>query len=72
MRTRNIVRAQRVATTLEYYKREQLGESGPLDETVLADLLADMRHYCERHQLDFVGLTQRADHHYTEEAAGRE
>jgi hypothetical protein len=36
-------------------------------ETSLADLLADIRHYCRAKQIDFDDLLRRANNYFTDE-----
>jgi len=40
-------------------------------DTCIADLLADLRHLCDRLGLDYAKLDRRAHGHYTEEAVGK-
>lgn len=42
-------------------------QDGP--ETSVADLLADLMHYCNQRGLDFQTLTDRANRYYREEIA---
>jgi hypothetical protein len=37
------------------------------DETILGDLLCDVRHFCDREGLDFDMLIERSRMHYTAE-----
>ena len=37
---------------------------------VVADFLADLRHYCDAHDLDFADLDRRAYGNYTAEKGG--
>lgn len=39
-------------------------------DDIVADLLADLRHYCDAHGLDFADLDRRAYGNYTAEKAG--
>ncbi len=39
--------------------------------TVLSDLLTDLMHYCEAHQLDFASALEGARRHYVEESPGK-
>ena len=44
----NAIRADRAAQALAYYRVAALREPGATVETVLADLLSDLRHFCDR------------------------
>lgn len=63
----NADRAERINRILPIYKREMLGESGTPDDGTVSDLLADLRHYCDREDLDFAVLDRVAYVNYTEE-----
>lgn len=41
---------------------EQTGVDG--DREAVSDLIADLGHYCDRHQLDFIPLVERAIGHW--------
>lgn len=70
MRKRNKERAKRIAETLEFYKRTQLGEQGPVDDECLNDLLTDIRHYCDLQRYDFAEHDRTAYGHYITELTG--
>ena len=67
----NAMRADRVARALARYHAEGLQERGPLGETVLTDLLADLRHLCDRLQHDFATLDRLASLNYVNETRVR-
>jgi len=62
----NAERAQRAARVLTDYKRRH--DPGEDAETVLTDLLADLLHYCDKTDLDFAKIEERARGHYLEES----
>ena len=66
----NAMRANRVARALVFYQ-EALQEHGPLGETVLTDLLADLRHLCDRLRHDFAKLDRLASLNYVNETRSR-
>ena len=66
----NAMRANRVAPALVFYQ-DALQERGPLGETVLTDLLADLRHLCDRLRLDFATLDRMASLNYVNETHAR-
>ena len=70
-RSPNAMRADRVARALARYHAEGLQERGPLGETVLTDLLADLRHLCDRLRLDFATLDRLASLNYVNETHAR-
>lgn len=64
----NDQRSERTAYALGAY-RAYTGDSGTtLDEDV-TDLLTDLRHFCDRHGLDFPTLNHIAYEHYLAERA---
>ena len=67
----NAMRANRVAQALAFYHADALQERGPLGETVLTDLLADLRHLCDRLQHDFATLDRLASLNYVNETRSR-
>ena len=69
-RSPNAMRANRVARALVFYQ-DALQERGPLGETVLTDLLADLRHLCDRLRLDFATLDRLASLNYVNETHAR-
>lgn len=74
MTVSNQERADSAKKALEYYKKEQLKESGPISEESIIDLLVDLRHLLERRagdDLPFDDLVRISEYHYTTEAAGR-
>ena len=66
----NAMRANRVARALVFYQ-EALQERGPLGETVLTDLLADLRHLCDHLRHDFAKLDRLAYLNYLNETRSR-
>lgn len=73
MATRNEERANRAATTMQFYKAEGLGEAGPVCEDTLADLLTDMRHWCSQNNVRFERLICLSiEHWFNEEANSKE
>ena len=67
----NAVRADRVAQALAYYRVAALREPGSSAETVLADLLSDLRHFCDRVNLDLAQLDRMAQRKYLTEKYSR-
>jgi hypothetical protein len=59
-------RANRAFATLDYY-RDTHGDTDTPTETDLADLLADLRHWCDVNGIDFAAEDNRAYRNYTEE-----
>lgn len=55
----------------DYRARYMGGAPGELPDaaTVASDLLADLRHFCEREGLDYVDVLERAEDHFNHEAA---
>jgi len=62
----NAMRANRVARALVFYQ-DALQERGPRGETVMTDLLADLRHYCDQMHHDFATLDRMASLNYVNE-----
>ena len=69
-RSPNAMRADRVARALVFYQ-DALQERGPRGETVLTDLLADLRHRCDRLRYDFATLDRLAYLNYVNETRSR-
>lgn len=65
--TRNEKRVKRAAKSLEFYKASQLKEAGPVDPDTVTDFLTDLRHYCERHELDVYALLDCSYNRYLAE-----
>ncbi len=63
----NAIRADRAAQALAYYRVAGLREASTSAETVLADFLTDLRHYCERMRLDLTALDRAAQLNYLKE-----
>ncbi len=66
----NAVRAERVQQALDYYRVAGLREPGASVETVLSDLLSDLRHLCDRENLDLAGIDRMAHRNYLNEKFG--
>ena len=64
----NSDRADRIAKI----ERSYMSETCDTKESFVADLLADIRHYCDENGIDFAREDGMAYQHYTEEKAGRE
>ena len=61
----NKARAERIlcaATAVEAYNDNKDDPA-----TLVADLLADLRHYCDAHNIDFADCDRRGRDHYTNE-----
>jgi hypothetical protein len=67
----NAIRADRAAQALAYYRVAGLREPGAAVETVLADFLTDLRHYCERMRQDLASLERVAHLNYVNETNRR-
>ncbi len=66
-------RTNRVTDTLGFYKHTALGESGPITEDEVTDILTDLRHYCQRESIDFEeAITMSAIHFEAEILEGGE
>ena len=63
----NAIRADRAAQALAYYRVAALREPGASVETVLSDFLTDLRHFCERMNLDLAQLDRMAHRKYLTE-----
>lgn len=62
----NDQRAAWAGDTLEYFATQ--AHHGPKEPALrLSDLLCDLRHYCDRAEIDFAAALSRADDHYFEE-----
>lgn len=60
-------RSKWAMAAVETFMRETgLGKADGL-ETAVMDLVADLAHLCDRHELDFHALCDRAASHYNEE-----
>jgi len=70
-RSPNAMRADRVARALARYQGEALEELVQHRERVITDILADLRHYCDHHQLDFSTLDRMAYLKYVNETRVR-
>lgn len=63
----NNLRASKANTAISAYAVENYGAGAEEDETILGDLLCDLRHYCDATVLDFHKLTDRSYGAYCEE-----
>lgn len=63
----NAIRADRAEQALAYYRMAALREPSASAETVLADFLTDLRHYCEHMRLDLTSLDHVAQLNYLKE-----
>lgn len=63
----NRARIVRAARALRTYQAPPTREDR---ECAVVDLLADLRHYCEKYGFDFGDLNEAAAAHYTEEKEG--
>lgn len=66
-KSQNEVRADRVRGALEYYRVAGLREPGAPLGTVIADFLADLRHLCDREDLDLAQVDRLAHRNYLNE-----
>ena len=64
----NLSRAARIHVAKKRYCRGEYDDESP--ETFAVDLLADIRHFCDKHQLEFHKLNKLAYGHYTAEVVG--
>ena len=67
----NAIRADRAAQALAYYRVAALREPGASAETVLSDFLSDLRHFCDRVNLDLAQFDQMAHRKYHTEKYSR-
>ena len=67
----NAVRADRATQALAYYRVAALREPGASVETVLSDFLTDLRHYCDRMNLDLAELDRMAYRNYLNDKYAR-
>lgn len=67
----NAIRADRAAQALAYYRVAALREPGASVETVLSDFLSDIRHLCDRMNLDLAQLDRMAHRKYLTEKYSR-
>ena len=65
----NKKRIARVTESLVFYKGEQLKEVGAVDRDTVTDFLTDLRHYCEKSDLDIEALFQCSLNHYLAETS---
>jgi hypothetical protein len=66
-KSRNEVRADRVRGPLEYYRVTGLREVGASLDTVISDLLSDLRHLCDRAEIDLSRVDRLAHLNYLNE-----
>ena len=60
-------RVKRVARLMAQYIAETGAPDDEETETVVADFVADLRHYCDAMKIDFHGACERSYGHYVEE-----
>ncbi len=70
-KSQNEVRADRVKGALDYYRVTGVREPGASLETVLSDFLSDLRHLCDRADLDLMRLDRLAHRTYHTEKFAR-
>lgn len=70
-KSQNEVRAERVKGALDYYRVAGVREPGASVETVLSDLLSDLRHLCDHENLDLAGIDRMAHRNYLNEKFSR-
>lgn len=72
MHPNNQTRANRAEAALEAWLAKS-GEDGPItDPATLADLLADLMHWCDREGIDFDDARESAGLNYAAEVGGEE
>jgi len=67
----NAIRADRAAQALAYYRVAALREPGASVDTVLSDFLSDLRHFCDRVNLNLAQLDRIAHRNYLTEKYSR-
>ena len=67
----NVIRADRAEQALVSYRVAALREPGASLETVLSDFLADIRHLCDRLNLNLAQLDRIAHRNYLNERYSR-
>ncbi|MDR4470690.1 MAG: hypothetical protein MRJ68_20730 [Nitrospira sp.] len=67
----NVIRADRAAQALAYYRVAALREPGAAVDTVLAEFLSDLRHFCDRVNLDLAKLDRMAHRNYLNDKDAR-
>lgn len=67
MPLRNIKRAERIEGVLEFYRSIARSEDEDL-ETVLSDMVADLRHFCRRNGLSMESVLERSMRYFVEES----
>ncbi len=65
------MRADRAELALAFYQLEVVKERGSMGQSVIPDLLTDLRHYCDHSQQDFVKLDRMAHRKYLHETNRR-
>jgi hypothetical protein len=63
----NEIRADRAAQALQYYRVAGLREHGVEEETLISDFLSDIRHLCDRLNLDLAQIERLAHRNYLAE-----
>lgn len=67
----NAIQADRATQALAYYRVAALREPGAAVDTVLADFLTDLRHLCDRMNLNLAQLDRMAHRKYLNERYSR-
>ena len=67
----NAMREDRVGQALARYQGDALEELVQHRERVITDILEDLRHYCDHHELDFSTLDRMASLNYVNETHAR-
>ncbi len=67
----NAIRADRAEQALAYYRVAALREPGASLETVMSDFLSDIRHLCDRGNLNLAQLDRMAHRNYLNERYSR-
>ena len=57
-------RINRAAKALQYYKSEQLKEVGPIAADDITDFVTDLRHYCDKYEIDLAAGLSSSYRHY--------
>lgn len=63
----NAIRADRVEQALTYYRVAALREPGAAIESVMSDIFSDIRHLCDRLNLNLAQLDRMAHRNYLNE-----
>ena len=69
MNRRNAKRIKRMAEAVSLY-RHVLGDEFATTETIITDMLTDLRHYCDRHHIDINQKLFQSAEHFRAEGGG--